>query len=151
MTDQPALSKKNALTTLRIIWAILLLSPIVVFVVLMFIVKPTPSADDRFKNILHMVSLGYTLMLIPIGYMVRLQTYKKNWQVNMVTPPGYATGNIILLGICEGAALLGVVVTFLAGEMMPYIIPSFIALLTQIINWPNGKAMEPAEMELRQR
>lgn len=151
MTTTPAMTKQKALMTVRLIWLAMLLSPILAFVVLMFIVKPSPSNDASLNQILHMVSLVFTLVLIPIGYIVRLQIYKKNWVVNSVTPQGYAGGNIVLLGICEGAALLGVVVTFLAGVVMPYILPAFVAVLTQIINWPNGRAMEPAEMDLSRR
>lgn len=151
MSDLTALSKQKALSTLRIIWASLLMGPIMFFVILMFIVKPTASGSTSLSQTLHMVSLVVTLVFIPAGYMIRLQTYKKHWQVNSVTPQGYLTGNLILLAICEGAALLGVIVTFLEGTVMPYIIPAFIAVMTHIINWPNGKAMEPAELELRQR
>ena len=84
---------------------------------------------------------GLVLVCIPIGYYIRMQLYKRNWQGDIITPKGYFTGNLILLALCEGPALMGLVLVMLAGEFWPWIIPTLVAMGAQIINFPNGRPM----------
>ena len=83
------------------------------------------------------------VIVIPIGYILRTQIYKRGWRGPVITPGAYLTGNVVLLGICEGSSLFGLVVTFLNGSLWPTIIPSVIAMGVGAINFPNGLAMQP--------
>jgi len=148
-------ANRIALSRLRIIWAALCLSPVLLFVVLIVMMAPkaaaVPTTDPDLVKMLHYISIGAAVVLLPLGYFLRLQTYKKNWVVNAVSPQGYITGNLLLLALCEGVALFTIIVTYLAGILMPFILPAIVASMTQVINWPTGKPMEPALMELPKR
>lgn len=147
--------KPAALTRLRIIWTALLLAPFLLFGILIIGMAPktptVPSTDPALVNLLHYISIAMAAVLLPMGYFIRLQTYKKHWVMNAVTPRGYVMGNMILLAICEAIAMFTIIATYLAGVLMPFILPAVVASMTHIINWPTGGPMEPAEMDLRGR
>ena len=148
-------SKSISLTRLRIMWTALLLGPFLLFGILIIGMAPktptVPSTDPALVNLLHYLTIGMAGLLLPVGYYIRLQTYKKHWVMNAVTPQGYVKANIILFAICKGIALFTIIVTYLAGVLMPYILPAVVASMTHIINWPTGGPMESAEMDLRGR
>ncbi len=148
-------NKPVTLTRLRIIWTALLLGPFLLFGILIIGMAPAapaaPATDPALISLLHYISIGMAATLLPAGYFIRLQTYKKHWVMNAVTPQGYVTGNLILLAICETIAMFTIIVTHLAGVLMPFILPAVVASMTHLINWPTGGPMEPAEMDLRGR
>jgi hypothetical protein len=143
MNDDP----KHALWLTRIIWAAMIAGQ-VIFMVVVPVVWSRHATDGAATNVLFVISMAMLLTLVPFGYFVRMQVYKANWRDKIVTPGGYVTGNLILLAACEGVAMVGLVHAMLSGTLFPAVIPTILALVVQIINFPNGRAMQRDPFDL---
>lgn len=145
--------QKQTLTQLRIIWAAMLASQVILLAVFMLVLKPGSAGviDPQVINMLHIASLGFMILAVPAGHVLRSQQYKRNWQGHAVTPAGYVKGNILMLAMCEAVSMFALVVTYLGGALLPFIIPSAVAAATHVMNWPNGKPMLPREPDLFSR
>ena len=143
MNDDP----KQMLLVTRIVWAAMLAGQVLFMIVIPFI-QPTEPTENAAPQALLLLSFAMLVVLVPVGYYVRMQAYKANWRENIVTPGGYFVGNIILLAMCEGVAFMGLVNVHLRGELFPALIPTILALMVQIINFPNGRAMQPDPLDL---
>ncbi len=156
--NPPIDDPRIALTRLRILWVAMLLTPALAFVAMFFVIglsAPTHPATappvPTVVEALHYISIGLLVILLPAGYFIRLQQYKKHWRVNAVAPAGYMGGNLILFAFCEAVMLFSIVVAYVAGTWLPYLMPGVVASMTYLINFPTGKPMEPAEMDLLKR
>ena len=136
----------QALKTMIVLWFALISGQVMFFVVIVFLKNtgggPASTSSDL-PDLLHVISWIALAMAAPIGYFVRNQTYKANWQDEVVTPGGYITGNLLLLAMLEGAGMLALVGTFLADSLWPNALPALFAVLVQVINFPTGKPMRP--------
>ena len=142
---------KRALLTARVIWAALLAGQVILLIVVTMMMGKVTGVGPAVINSLHFSSVGFLILAVPAAMFVRNQTYKKNWVGNRVTPQGYLRGNLILWAACEGASLLSLIVTLLAGALMPFVIPSAFSLAVLVVNFPNGAPMNPVEPELLNR
>jgi len=141
-------SPKGALVTTRVIWAALLVGQISFLFVMLLIWSQRESAGgqpqdvaDDVTDILGYVAIAMLFVLTPLGYFIRNQVYKANWRGNIVTPHGYIVGNIILLAMLEGVAMLGLIGTFAQGSFGLPFVPTVIAMAIQVINFPHGRPM----------
>ncbi|MEM9415611.1 MAG: hypothetical protein AAGA29_09070 [Planctomycetota bacterium] len=128
-------------------WAALM-----VVIPLPFVILPVTGADwlnvapgDAFPGgarftIMSFIAAGSLAML---GMFARNQAYKSNWQGDVVTPGGYARGNLYFFA----AIVLGAVGIALAGVKVGYPAPSFAAAPVYfgllLLSKPNGKPMQP--------
>ncbi len=142
---------QRALLTGRIIWAALFAGQVIFLIVVTMMMGKMTGVAPSVINSLHFSSVGFLVVAVPVAMFVRSQTYKKNWVGNRVTPQGYLRGNLILWAACEGASLLSLIVTMLAGTLMPFIIPSAFALAVLVVNYPSGGPMKAAEPDLMRR
>ena len=133
-----------SLRTTRAVWAALLLGQLgfLVAVVVMWNMGRGQGAAPEKARLLFYLSL-LMLLSIPVGYVVRSQMYKSGWEGNAVSPKAYFLGNLVLLALCEGVSLAGLVATFMNGSLWPTIVPSAIAMGVQAINFPHGGPMQP--------
>lgn len=135
----------NALLTVRLIW-FALLSGQAAFCLAIAMVWNAGGVEPLAPpliNLLTLINLAAVVVLVPLGYFIRNQCYKRHWHAHVVAPRGYVLGNVVLLAICEGLAMFGLVVTLLSGAIGLTIVPAVIALAVQLVNFPNGRAMEP--------
>ncbi len=138
MSDEP----KSAMATARLLWTMLLLGQGALLagasaLVLMNMGGQQPDTG----YMLSYIALFMCVTMIPAGYVLRAQTYKRHWVGPSVRPRGYLLGNVILWAICEGIALLGLVATVFSGVLLPTLIPTILALGVLVVNFPNGAAM----------
>ena len=137
----------KALMTTRLVWVALLMGQVMFLFVIVFLWSSSgafqPSSDTAW--ILFLVAVVMLVLAVPVGYVCRQQIYKRNWVGDVITPQGYLTGNVVLLALCEGVSMLGLVATLLNGSLWPMLVPSVIAMTVQGINFPNGRAMNPAQ------
>ncbi len=142
--NQATATPHKALMTIRLIWAALLAGQIMFMVVIAVLqsINASPQADPQVAQVLFLVALAMLTTMIPVGYFIRNQVYKKNWQEDVVTPGGYVSGNILLLALCEGVALVGLVAVLIGGVIW-YAVPSLVAMAVQVINFPHGRPMWP--------
>lgn len=136
----------RALTTTRLIWAAMLIGQVMFLFVIVFLWSSNaafgPSPDMAW--LLFQAAVVTLIVAVPVGYVCRQQVYKRNWVGDAIKPQGYLTGNVVLLALCEGVSMLGLVATLLNGSLWPTLAPSVIAMAVQVINFPNGRAMQPA-------
>lgn len=147
-----AMTPASALKTLRLIWAALLmgqLSFLVVIVVLWNGGFQARGFDDTVR-MMFMLSIVFLAGTITLGYFIRMQIYKSGWQGQVVSPGSYFTGNLMLLAMLEGASLFALVVTLLNGSLWPTVLPAVAAMAVQVINFPNGQALAPAQPQFGQ-
>ena len=134
----------KALLQMRLIWGALLAGQLIfmVFVIVYCLNNDSPSLEaDR---ILYGAATGVCLVIVLMASYIRMQIYKRHWVENAVTPQGYVSGQVVSLGMIEGANMLSLVIIFLGGKFdVTFSLP--IALLAVFLtSFPNGKPMEPA-------
>jgi hypothetical protein len=148
MTDPQAngMSPAASLRVIRVIWLALLMGQIgfMFAIVVVWHGSTGFQASPEQGRLIFLITVGMLLVSVPLGYFIRSQTYKRNWQGTQITPQGYFVGNLILLAMCESVSLTGLVATLLSGRLWPTILPSVAAMAVQVVNFPNGRAMRPA-------
>lgn len=139
ITDPP-----RALLITRIIW-FALLSGQILFLAIIVVLWNVGSikADPQLASVLGMCAVGVLFSAISVGMFVRNQIYKRHWVGDVVTPAGYVQGNIVFLAMCEGASFLGLLAVLFRGALGFELIVPVLALMVQVVNFPNGKAMQP--------
>ncbi|NJL30858.1 MAG: hypothetical protein HC898_04090 [Phycisphaerales bacterium] len=136
--DQP----QSALATARLLWTALLLGQaVLLFGACAFTLMQMGGGQTDTGHLLSYIALFMCLTMIPAGYVLRAQMYKRHWVGQAVRPRGYLLGNVILWAMCEGISLLGLVSVVLSGELIPNLIPTVLALGVLVVNFPNGAAM----------
>ena len=137
---------RGTLITTRIIWGALLAGQIgFLFVILVIWSQEDAAAVEHSEDVAQIVgyvAIAMLVVLTPIGYFIRSQVYKANWQGDVVKPLGYARGNIILLAMLEGTAFFGLIGTLIERSFssLPFVV-AVIAMAIQVINFPNGRPM----------
>lgn len=142
----------RALTVTRALWVVLLAGQLLfcLFVATGWQRGFITGAPDL-ARLLFPFSVGVLLIQTPAAVFLRNQLYKKNWRGFAVTPGGYLTANVIFLASCAGVSLLGLVVVMMDGRLGPPVVVPAAAVAMQVINFPNGRAMEPRAPELGDR
>ncbi len=133
----------QALLTTRILWAALLAGQLVFLAVIAVMMSQgsLKPVEPQLTMTLFAVALGAIILAIPLGYFLRGQIYKKHWRENIVEPRGYVTGNLVLLALCEGPAMLALVACLLSASFWPALLPALLAMGIQILNFPHGQPM----------
>ena len=150
---EPITDPKQALVTVRIIWAALAMG-MVTFAGIVIVLAQAPAeaaapADDADPMFFY-AACAMVVMAIPMGLFVRGQIFKRGWVGDVVTPQAYTTGNIIAWACCEAPVLFALVVVLITGNIMPNVLPAAAAFVMHLILWPNGRAMfTPAKSEPR--
>ncbi len=131
-----------ALRQTRIVWFAMLGGPVAfLFVVAILLTQQTVAPDPPAAQWLFRANLVLIAVLVPLAMWTRLQSYKRHWQNQGVTPKGYFQANFMFFVVLEGMALWGLVTTLLNGAMWPTVLPSGIALALLAVNFPSGAPM----------
>jgi hypothetical protein len=151
--DPPSIDETRALLTIRVIWAALILGQVVFAAVIAVINSgDQPVGDDaELGQVLFYASAGLLALAVPTAYFIRGQIYKANWRGNAITPAGYISGNLLFLAMLEGASLLSLVAVLLGGAFWPNALPAALAVVVQLVNFPDGKPMRPALSEYERK
>jgi hypothetical protein len=145
MSQQFPDDPKAALRTIRLLWAAMLVGQILFMIVIAVMHIQRDGETSQISKLLGYVGFGMLPVMTAVGYFIRNQTYKANWREDVITPQGYGGGNLILLAMLEGVALLSLVATLLHGSFGLPFVPAMIAMAIQVINYPNGRAMYPPD------
>jgi hypothetical protein len=146
--NPPALSP---LTTLRIIWAALIAGPVMFGAIVIFMLGPQQrAAGASLQPLLLYANVAMVATLIPAAYIVRAVVYRAGrTEDGSVRPASYATGNILFLAMCEGAAFASLVFGLLNGGTGLPMLLAVIALVVELINFPTGRPLQPDEGVIR--
>ena len=142
--EQQQLSKEQALKNIRMIWAALLSGMLIFFFIVLFLNQANdPRPFEQVKS-LYVIAVGFAMLSVMFGSFIRMQIYKKHWQNNCVTPRGYVSGQLLSLACIEGACLFALVVVFIQQDTGVTLALPAVLMAIFILNFPNGKPMEPA-------
>jgi hypothetical protein len=130
------LSPAKVLLTMRIMWAALLIGPILFMAVIIFMILPNAKRPIHPQPILNWVSFALPAMMIPVAFVIRRLIFSRARTEAGIPPAAYSTGNIVLWASCEGCAFLALVVAMLNASLWPTIIVVAIALSLQAITFP---------------
>src|SRR4051812_28320304 len=87
---------RGRLKGLRIIWAALIMGPVMFLVVVLFIGPNQPAQSPDFARTLFYVALVMLAVMIPVGYVVRGAIFRAGRvEGGGVSPGAYANGSII--------------------------------------------------------
>ncbi|MFI4859983.1 MAG: hypothetical protein ACIAXF_04795 [Phycisphaerales bacterium JB063] len=144
----PPLTQDAALQRARSYW----LAALFIVVPLPFVILPLTGAawlnaapGDAFEGGTRFTLMSFLFAgaLAMLGMFARNQAYKSHWQGDIVTPAGYARGNLYFFA----GIILGAVGIALAGVRVAYPAPSFAAAPVYfgllLLSRPNGKPMHP--------
>jgi hypothetical protein len=129
-------SPPNALLAQRIIWAALLLGPILFMLVLVRVILPNRQQPPQPQPVLVWSNIIWFLIIVPITFIFRTVTLRRASVDGRVPAAALATGNIIFWAGCEGSAFFGLIVAMLTGSLSPAIITVAIALSLQALTFP---------------
>lgn len=143
------LTPSQALKVLRLLWAGLLGMQLVIAAVVLVVVQADPpTADTSLRQLLLLIAVAVLCVLTPVGLFARNQTYKAHWRADVITPAGYVKGNVILFAMLEGAATVALVLMVVTGLHLGLLAVAAVAVLVQLVNFPNGRPMQPREPAL---
>jgi len=150
MADSPTESRIDAaLFRLRIIWLAMILGQLAFIGIAYLFIKDgfEPIVGGELAQSMFYAAMGTFALGLVGGYILRMQTYKRCWLADRVTPEGYFMGNLMLYAIMEAVSIFGVVVVLLSGQLAPHIVPAAAALLVMAINFPGGGPMRDASVQ----
>lgn len=153
MNDDPGslgiASPTSAVLTLRVLWGALLLGQVSLVVVILAMGEQRFQTDKMkdFVQGLFWLSWAFLAIVVPAGYFLRNQIYKRYWREQAIEPGAYVIGNLLLLTMLEGMALFGWILALLGGRFLPTALPSFVAMGVQVINFPTGAPLRPAPFD----
>lgn len=135
---------RRSLFTTRIVWFALLMGQLLFAGVVLFSNSTHTTPPSGGMEVMTYIVVGMFFLFVPTGYFLRMQIYKRHWQGDVVTHQGYYVGNLILWALCDGVALFGLVVTLVQREWGLAAVVSAAAMVVQLINFPTGAPMRPA-------
>ena len=144
-TNQPQLSREGRLLTARIIWGAMLMGELIFMAVIMLVIWPDSSPEQRMSDEMRgiFVSVGLAMLLsaVAMGYIVRSRIAVPGPD-GLIEGGRYFTGNLILWAACEGAAMFGLVAMLLDQKLWPFLGIVIVAMAVQAINFPTGSGMK---------
>lgn len=152
MNNEPSFNETQAaaLKQLRIRWGIALL----INLPLPFVALPMVGSDwleqepggAAGQSMLIAVVVGVAALIA--GHVARSQTYKANWQGDVIGPVGYVKGNTLFFAALTAGSLALFALSVAGGWPAPTFAAAPVILFLLIFNFPNGKPMQPAPPRL---
>ncbi|MCC5830425.1 MAG: hypothetical protein JJU36_13350 [Phycisphaeraceae bacterium] len=102
-----------------------------------------PPADSASTGQWVRLPLFVAFILIPVGYLIRYQIFKRGRRQQAVNPKAFAKGNAILFAILELVAIMSLVTVIIAFAWWPAAGGVVLAMLVLLINWPIGRHLFP--------
>jgi hypothetical protein len=132
----------RALLSARVFWFALLGGQLAFVMVIFGIWRKVPlHLDLRVATQVSYAGVIALAMFVPLGYFLRMQTYKRYWRGSIIAPQGYLTGNLVLWLLIETAATVSLLAVLIQGSFWPAGVPAAIAVALHLVNFPTGKPM----------
>ena len=136
-------NRRGTLIIVRIVWFALLVGQLGFGAVVYYQVRSGEAGDQsQLSGQMLAIASGILVGAVGLGYFARNQSYKKHWQGNCVSPPGFFQGNLILLALLEMSSFVTLVFVMMTGQLFPMILPAMASLAVQCANFPNGLPMQ---------
>ncbi len=142
-TNDSTQTPAQAVRAVWILWSAFL-AGLGIFAVVVYFVRDPNALPQDIAQLFFLLAWAGVFVGFPIGYFVRMQVYKANWQINSVTPRGYLTGNLFFFAAAEPAGLMALVAILLGAPWWPTSAPLILALLLLLPNLPSERLMQPA-------
>ena len=132
----------QALLTLRIIWAALLVGQIALLVVILKVILPGRTQPPQINQPLTMVCYGMLATMVPVGFVVRMMIFRRGRdEFGAIAPGAYGTGNIVFWALCEGVSFFSLICVMQNGSLAPTIYVTAAAVALQVTAFPTGGRM----------
>lgn len=136
------LTVKAALKRAWIAWTLLLIGPFLFLQwAIWFINSKAPAQLHGDTQAWFVGAMGYLVLAVPAMFFLRKHLFRDYWLGKPVEPGKYIAATVtagVALAIGGIISLIGCLVT---NELMPNLIPAFLALVLFALHWPTGKAM----------
>lgn len=157
LADRPpwSVDQRQALTDTRWIWSLAWL-PFLAPLGRMIFAPAQPDESGYAREqwlevsiaILYWAAVAGWMVLVPLAYFVRNQTYKSHWRGDAVSPTGYEKGNVNLFLILEVPCILGFLAYELTADPADLVLPLTVTAVFLLVNFPTGKPMRPTAPRL---
>jgi hypothetical protein len=141
------MGRDQVLRTIRIVWGAMLVGIVTITVVLMMTLGQGGAVLDLPMRPVFL-PMGMLMLLVPVGYFFRLQKYKAGWERLAVSQSAYFTGNFVLFALLEATAIVSVLLAVLTVDRQACMVTAAVAFGLLLVNYPNGRPMDPAEPRL---
>ena len=152
-TPRVAGTPEQTLHGLRVVWCAMLASIVTAGALVFFGVIPRGpfrvAAGGALATALRFLPIVALALALPIAYFARLQAYKRGWVGHVVTPAGYAAGNLILMRTLAAIAIGSLLLSLTPQAADTGFIAALAAAVALVINFPNGRPMH-ADSDLKQ-
>ena len=137
-------SPKQALMFMRIIWAGLLVGPLVFMGIVAFQISQNPAPANKFFPLLFTFNLDMAAFILPVTLMVRNITHRRSRNPDGTVPMSkYFSGNLIFWAGCEGVSFFGVIVALFNRTFWPTILIVLAAMALQLLTYPKRSSITP--------
>ena len=127
---------KQALLTMRIVWAALLAGECLFMATTVLMILPHQRKPEHPQPILVWINLGMLLTVIPVAFAIRRIIFGRSRANGILSSTAYSMGNIIFWAGCEGVAFFGVVVAIVNGSIWPTLVNVAVAMALQVVTFP---------------
>ncbi|QDU32419.1 hypothetical protein KS4_04510 [Poriferisphaera corsica] len=86
------------------------------------------------------------LVTTPLTFFIRMQTYKKHWKGDRISPQAYIFATLLVVTAQQAIFLVSVAAAFITQAYLVTLVPAMLALLVQLANYPTGKPLERASV-----
>ncbi len=140
----PAISPKQALIVIRVIWAALLVGELAFAGVVAVQIAQGKFRPQATPIMLLVMIQGIMMaVMVPVTFLVRKIIFSKGRnEQGAVKPQAYNSGNIIFWAGCEGSAFFGLIIALMYGTFWPSGVLVGIAMGLQALSFPTGKPMQ---------
>ncbi|MHC4471546.1 MAG: hypothetical protein ACYTDY_18640 [Planctomycetota bacterium] len=131
---------RKVLLQARIIWAALLMGPLVFFAIVVYLHRngmlPEPAEDLGWLYV--PLAWGMAAVMSITGMVMRSFMLRGSLRGDLPPPQRWLAAHIVVWAFCEGAALLGVTLCFITAELTPYAYAAALAWAVQVAFFPKG-------------
>jgi len=148
---------KQALPLARIIWAAMVAGVLFIGIILTAVGDYSGQAvaenadatvalaDSPAPMLWFYLAGGITIVLLPAGLFMRGQIFKRGWEDGHVTPAAFLNGHVVAWAFFEGAAMVGLIFTFVAEVYVPHIVAPAVAWGVLLFTFPRRGLMRDAD------
>lgn len=146
MTDPQQLTPATAYQFAMLVWGSMMGGVLLIAGMFYFIIRGTePMFDDpATRHGVLAVTGGIVLAGAVAGVVARAMFMKRRDETGRVPPMVFVTGQIVGLGIIEGAAVMSLVAMMVMGEALPYVLPALVAVGVMMAMKPNRALVMPS-------
>ncbi len=139
----------QALLTIRIIWAALLLGQIFFLAAVIFLLSQNTAPPAQPNPAFFIVAVVMLLTASPVMFLIRGRIHRRARRPDATLPAGpYATGNLIFWAGCESVSFFSLIAIILNHSLLPTLPVAAVAFALQVLTFPKRFRPHPPRRPL---